>query len=255
MMAEKRVVAIIQGRMASKRLPGKILEKLGNRPMLGWVVERSRRAREVDGVVVATTTAPEDDPVAEFCERKGYLWTRGSMHDVLDRFYKTACQFKADVIVRLTADCPLIDPQEIDRTVKAFVNADPRLDFAANRLPMERTVPIGLDTEVCTFSALETAWKQADQPHHREHVMPYFYEQAERFRILHLKHQPDYGHLRWTVDTPEDLDLIRQIVAYFEGRDDFTWYDVLELFQRHPELAEVNAQVRHKDYREVDDRR
>ncbi|MDH5506287.1 MAG: acylneuraminate cytidylyltransferase, partial [Anaerolineae bacterium] len=180
---------------------------------------------------------------------------RGSMHDVLDRYYQAARQFDAHVVVRLTADCPLIDPAEIDRTVNAFLAADPPLDFAANRLPMARTVPIGLDTEVCTFAALETAWQQAEEAHQREHVMPYFYEQPERFRMLHITHDPDYGHHRWTVDTPEDLALIREVLTHFAGRDDFTWQQVLALFEQRPELAEINAGVQHKTYREVDDRR
>ncbi|MBW8010250.1 MAG: NTP transferase domain-containing protein [Chloroflexi bacterium] len=254
-MTEPKIVTIIQGRMASSRLPGKILEDLGGRPVLGWVVERARRAQRIDEVVVATTSDPSDDPVVEFCKTNGYQYYRGSMNDVLERYYQAAKEFNADVIVRLTADCPLIDSAMIDHTVETFLSTHPPLDFAANRLPMERTVPVGLDIEVCTFSALETAWQQADQPHQREHVMPYFYEHAERFNILHIKNDPDYGHLRWTVDTPEDLMLLRKLVSFFEGRDDFSWQEVLDLYENNPEWAEINAQVRHKEYREVDKRK
>ena len=129
-------------------------------------------------------------------------------------------------------------------------------DFAANRLPPPwgRTFPIGLDTEVCTFHALETAWKEAKQKYQREHVMPFLYENPDRFRILHHTHHPDYGKLRWTVDTAEDLTLIRRIYQHFEGRFDFGWMEILTFFQMHPELRQINASVRHKNYQETDNR-
>jgi len=137
-----------------------------------------------------------------------------------------------------------------------FSTPTPNWIFAANRLPppYTRTIPIGLDAEFCWFSGLETVWTEANEQHQREHVMPFFYEHPERFNILHITHEPNLGHLRWTVDTPEDLALLRQIVTYFPGRDDFSWLEVAELVSQHPELAEINAGVRHKDYREVDDR-
>ena len=251
----KRVVTIIQARMQASRLPGKALKDLGGRPMLAWVIERARRASMVSETIVATTVESADDVIARYCGDQQIPFTRGSMHDVLDRYYQAARQFKADSVVRITADCPFIDPAEIDRVVEIFLAADPPLDFAANRLPMSRTIPIGLDTEICTFAALETAWNETKEDHHREHVMPFFYENTDRFNTLHITHEPDYGHMRWTVDTPEDLELARQIVSHFNGRDDFSWQEILALFKHHPELAEVNAHVRHKEYREVDDRR
>lgn len=249
------VIAIIQARRKASRLPDKVLLDLAGEPMLVRVVERARRAQRLNGVVVATTTDPGDDAVEALCRQRGYACTRGSMHDVLDRYYQAARQYQADVIVRLTADCPLIDPQVIDETVDACLES--HADFAANRLPppWRRTYPIGLDTEVCTFAALETAWKEADQPHQREHVMPFFYEHPERFRIRVVDCALDLGSLRWTVDTTEDLELLRRIYAHFGGRDDFSWLEVLELVQRQPELMQINAGVQHKDYREVDSRR
>jgi len=266
-----RIVAIIQSRMGSSRLPGKVLLDIAGQPMLARVVERTRQARKVDEVVVATTTDPSDDAVVALCQRRGYPYYRGSLYDVLDRYYQTAKTFGAEVIVRITADCPLIDPGVIDRTVQEFMLAG--VDFAANRLPppWRRTYPIGLDTEVCTFAALERAWREADLPHHREHVMPYLYEPAtsnqqlpggslsSTFRVLVVNHDVDgdrksLGHLRWTVDTAEDLNLIRQIYAHFPGRDDFTWLDVLELVQHNPELGQINADVQHKTLRDVDER-
>jgi spore coat polysaccharide biosynthesis protein SpsF len=129
-------------------------------------------------------------------------------------------------------------------------------DFVANRLPPPwgRTYPIGLDTEVCTFEALETAWNEAEAKHQREHVMPFFYENLERFRLLLVNHSENYGTLRWTVDTGEDLEALRQIYARFPGKDDFSWLEVLELYQREPQLAQINAQVQHKHYQQVDER-
>jgi spore coat polysaccharide biosynthesis protein SpsF len=268
--------------MGSSRLPGKVLLDIAGQPMLSRVVERTRRAKTVDQVVVATTSEPSDEPVVELCAQLGYACTRGSLYDVLDRYYQAARQFQAKNIVRITADCPLIDPEVVDRTVQAFFGqttkddielsdssptsslSNPQskilnhkwYDFVANRLPPPwgRTYPIGLDSEVCTFAALETAWSEAKAKHQREHVMPFFYENLERFRVLLVNHPENFGGLRWTVDTAEDLEALRQIYARFPGRDDFSWLEVLALYQREPELAQINAQVQHKHYQQVDER-
>jgi spore coat polysaccharide biosynthesis protein SpsF len=249
-----RTVAIVQARMASSRLPGKVLADIGGRPMLSWVIERTQRARSVDSVVVATTVSASDEPVEEYCRMAGYPVFRGSPLDVLDRFYQAARQHQAQVIVRLTADCPFIDPDEIDRLVSVFLEKG--ADFAANRLPppWKRTFPIGLDAEVCRFAALERAWIEAEALHDREHVMPYLYEVEGRFKVEVLEHSADLGHLRWTVDAPPDLELVREVVARLGGRDDFSWYEVLELFERCPELAQINAGVVHKRGDDVDER-
>jgi spore coat polysaccharide biosynthesis protein SpsF len=271
------VVAIIQARIASSRLPGKVLAEIDDRPMLTWVVERARRAGQVDSVVVATTTDAGDDPIAEFCVQHGYPHTRGSAYDVLDRYVQTARAHHADVIVRITADCPLLDPALVDDAVRQLLGEEqaPRFDFVANRLPPPwgRTYPIGLDVEVFTMQALERAWHEADEKHQREHVTPYFYEgvpaEALRFdqnqapiatgtsprgfRVALLHHPTDRGHHRWTVDTPQDLKLVRAIVSHFPG-DAFTWLDVLSLIEQEPSLAQINAQVQHKTHLDVDDR-
>jgi spore coat polysaccharide biosynthesis protein SpsF len=278
--------------MASVRLPGKVLLDIAGQPMLVRVYERARLASTIAEVVVATTTDPADDAIEELCRSRGYPCYRGSNQDVLDRYYRAARQFEAGVVVRLTADCPLMDPGIVDLAVQAFLgrlvvtgqgqaveapsnDLNPRRmvvrdgqfriaglspanewDFAATRLPPPwvRTFPIGLDVEVCSFAALERAWREADQPHQREHVMPYLYDQEGRFRVLVLDHDPDYGALRWTVDTAEDLELVRRVFAHFQGREAFSWIEVLDLFARHPELSEINAAVQHKSLRDVDDR-
>ena len=253
-MTPRNTVAIIQGRMASSRLPGKILLDIAGKPMLAHVVERARRANTVDQVVVATTTQPEDDAVEAYCRQAGIACSRGSLQDVLDRFYQAARAYKADTIVRLTADCPLLDSQVLDHTVEEFFRAG--VDFGCNRLPppLKRTYPIGLDVEVCTFKALERAWKEAKEPHEREHVLPYLYDTPGRFKILRVDYEKDYGEMRWTVDTPQDLELVRQIFARLSGTPDFTWLDVVALFEREPQLAAINAQVKHKTYLDVDER-
>jgi spore coat polysaccharide biosynthesis protein SpsF len=281
-------IAIIQARMGSSRLPGKVLLDIAGKAMLRRVVERTRLAKTIDQVVVATTSEPSDDPVVALCATLGYACYRGSLFDVLDRYYQAARQFQANTIVRITADCPLIDPEVVDRTVLAFFgqttqedvelstinlgghtpNQQSKIinhksaakeqpyDFVANRLPPPwgRTYPIGLDSEVCTFAALETAWNEAEAKHQREHVMPFFYDNLQRFRVLLVNHPENFGTLRWTVDTAEDLEALRQIYARFAGRDDVSWLEVLELYQREPGLAQINAQVPHKHYQQVDER-
>ncbi len=263
--------------MGSSRLPGKVLLDIGDKSMLAHVVDRTRLAVNVDQVIVATTVEADDDPVAALCARRGYAHYRGSQHDVLDRYYQAASQYPCDVLVRVTADCPLIDPALIDQTVDALlgqpVSADQRLvvsesedsrrsaadfpyDFAANRLPPPwgRTYPIGLDVEVCTFAALERAWQEASLPHEREHVMPYLYDQPGRFRFVLLNYRQDHGDLRWTVDTPQDLAMVRQLYRFLKDRPDFSWQDVLQVFQNHDELGQINASIQHKDYRATDAR-
>jgi spore coat polysaccharide biosynthesis protein SpsF len=255
----EKVVVIIQARMGSTRLPGKVLLDIGGAPMLARVVNRCRQAARVDQVVIATSDDPSDDAIENFCLAEGFPYFRGSLHDVLDRYYQAARQFDASIIVRITADCPLIDPAVIDQVVSALISGEQesKWDFVANRLPppWKRSYPIGLDVEVCTFSALERAWKEAKEAHQREHVMPYLYEQEGRFQVLVLNHIPDYGDLRWTVDTPEDLALIRQIYSRFDGGDGFSWMEVIELFQHEPALAEINASIAPKRVDEVDERR
>ena len=248
----ERVVAIIQGRMSSSRLPGKILLDIDGQPMLMHVVERVRMAKTVNEVIVATTTDPSDAPVAELCEQRGIPCERGSLFDVLDRFYQAARAHQADVIVRITADCPLVDPWVIDRVVQAYY--DTKADFAANRLPppWKRTYPIGLDVEVCSLTALERAWQEAKEPHEREHVMPYLYETPGRFHVHVVNAEADFGHLRWTVDTPEDLQAVRGLYDLLDGRRDCTWQEILAIWQAHPELEGINRGVTHKKFDDVD---
>jgi len=252
--AAQLTIAIIQGRMSSSRLPGKVMLDLAGEPMLMRVVERVRLAKSLDGLVVATTLDPTDDALEAFCHQNGIPCFRGSLPDVLDRFYQAAKVYRAGVIVRITADCPLVDPGLIDETVNLFHQAG--ADFAANRLPppFQRTYPIGLDVEVCSFAALERAWTEATQQHDREHVLPYLYEVEGRFKVAVLNYNQDFGKLRWTVDTPQDLELVRQVYRRLAGRPDFSWLDVLAIFEREPDLAGINSNVKHKTMFDVDQR-
>jgi spore coat polysaccharide biosynthesis protein SpsF len=247
-------LAIIQARMASSRLPGKVLLDICGKPMLERVLDRVKLARSIDNILVATTTDPSDEVLAEWCHEHQVDCFRGSMQDVLDRFYQAGVTYSPRYIVRVTADCPVIDPGLIDETVLAC--QENCVDFAATRLPppFHRTYPIGLDVEVTTFSALERAWREAKLPAEREHVFPYLYDQPGRFNLKILNHEPDYGSLRWTVDTADDLELIRRIYEHFSPLEDFRWQAVLELMESKPELTLINAGTSHKSYLDVDER-
>jgi spore coat polysaccharide biosynthesis protein SpsF len=239
-------VAFIQARMGSTRLPGKVLLDLGGATVLARVVRRLQRSQQINQIVVATTTAPADEVIVSECDRLQVPSFRGSQADVLDRYYQAARLYSAGTVVRVTSDCPLIDPKLVDETIRAFM--DKRADYASNDFP--RTYPRGLDTEVFTSAALERAWREAREPYEREHVTPYLYEHPEMFRLASSRGDVDYSHYRWTLDTPEDLNLLRAIYCRFNNRDDFRWDDVIALMEREPELAELNSQVLQKLLRE-----
>jgi spore coat polysaccharide biosynthesis protein SpsF len=237
-----RVVAIIQARMGSTRLPGKVLMNLCGETVLARVVQRLRRATLIDCIVVATTNRPSDDVIVRECNSLQVACLRGSETDVLDRYWQAAQWFGAEVIVRVTSDCPLIDPELADETIRAFLRQP--FDYASNAL--ERTYPRGLDTEVFTIAALERAWREANKPYEREHVTPYIYEHPELFRLLSIRAERDYSAYRWTLDTPEDMQLMQAIYARFADRDNFGWREILALMEREPELATLNSLVQQK---------
>ena len=243
MSKDIKVVAIIQARMGSTRLPGKVLEDLAGQPLLARVVERTRRAKTLGNVVVATTELPADDIIAGLCEKRGWPYFRGSEEDVLDRYYRAALAFKADVVVRITSDCPLIEPEIIDKTAGELLAGHPRLQYASNCLT--RTFPRGLDVEAISLHALEKAWREDRNPAWREHVTPYIVRHPEKFKIHDITNDKDYSYMRWTVDTIEDLTFVRKIYAHFQN-DNFNWREVLHLLEMHPEWLEINRQVQQK---------
>ncbi len=241
-----KIVAIIQARMGSTRLPGKVMLDLGGDSVLARVVARVKRARSIAEVMVATSDGSGDDVIVEECKRVETKVFRGDENDVLDRYYRAAQFSRAEAVVRITADCPLLDPEITDVTVNEFL--DKRPDYASNVLV--RTYPRGLDTEVFTTSALEHAWRESAERYQRAHVTPYIFQNPQRFRLLAVQGQQDYSRFRWTLDTPEDLEFLRAVYARFPGRDDFGWGEVLSLLEREPHLSELNRNVAQKELHE-----
>jgi spore coat polysaccharide biosynthesis protein SpsF len=234
-----RVVAIIQARMGSTRLPGKVMKDIGGETMLARVVWRARRATLLDEVVVATTNKTEDAPVVSECTKLGVPVFRGDEQDVLDRYYHCAQASRAEAVARVTSDCPLIDPKVIDDVVRAFSETNP--DYVSNT-----GYPRGLDIEVMTLASLERAWHGSSQSYHRVHVTPYIYQNPNMFRLLWIKADRDYSNHRWTVDTQEDLSFVRSVYERLGNLDTFGWCDVLKVLEREPALIELNRRVRQK---------
>jgi spore coat polysaccharide biosynthesis protein SpsF len=205
-------------------------------------VKRLRRTRLVDECLVATTDRAGDDAIVKECRELSIPVSRGDQDDVLDRYFRAAQLAKAEVVVRITSDCPLIDPEITDKTIATFLATAP--DYASNALL--RTYPRGLDTEVISAAALGRAWQQARKPYEREHVTPYIYEHPAEFKLLSVTGEVDYSTYRWTVDTPEDLEFVRAIYARLKDKLLFGWQDVLDLLDREPALLELNRSVMQK---------
>lgn len=254
MNQNKKVVAIIQARMTSSRLPGKVMKEISGFPMLFHVINRVSKSRLINQIIIATTDDTSDDEIQKYCDLLGFTCFRGHPYDVLDRFYHAAKLYNAEIIVRVTADCPIIDPEVIDSLIKTFLESD--VDFVANRLPppWERSFPIGLDVEITSFPALEEAWNKAKTKFEREHVMPYLYVEPGRFKTLIVQHEPDYGKKRFTVDTPEDLEFIRLIFDHFSPKIDFSWIDVINFLSKNPQLEKINQSISAKKITDVDNR-
>ncbi len=232
------IVAILQARMSSTRLPGKVLKTILGRPMLELQIERIQRSKTLDQIVVATSSEPEDSVLVTLCQKLGVAYYTGSLTNLLDRFYHAARCYGADHIVRLTGDCPLIDPESVDALVNFYFNE--QCDYASNCRPP--TLPDGIDAEIFSFHTLETAWKEATDPFELEHVVPFIIRRTDRFRIVNLEYSEDLSHLRWTVDEPEDFELITRIYdALYPNKPDFLTKDIIRLFRKQPELRKINA--------------
>ena len=247
-------VLIIQARMLSSRLPGKVLLTLRGKPMLEWVITRASHSVVISKCMVATTDDPSDDPIENWCTENNISVFRGSQFDVLDRYYHAAKSAGADIIIRVTADCPLIDPALIDELFAFYLKED--ADFAANRLPppWHRTFPIGLDTEIVSMPMLEKAWKNAGEKFEREHVMPWFYDTPGRCRVSILDNTVDYGMHRWTVDTPEDYAMMQALFDKIADPLIASWHDILQIISENPELEMINASSSAKDVKVIDTR-
>lgn len=239
-----RTVAIVQARMGSTRLPGKALADIDGQPMLQRVLNRTVASGCLDGVIVATTMLPQDDEIVDFCEQGVWRCFRGSPTDLLDRYYQAARIQHPDAIVRITSDCPLMDPDVIRRVVETF-RATPGLDYVDNSRVPPRTFPYGLDVEVMSFDALERAWREDRNPAWREHVTPYFYHRPELFHVGTVRNEIDLSDMRWTVDTPEDLAFVRAIYDR-AGADIFPMAEVLRILDREPWLESINCDIQQK---------
>lgn len=248
-----KVTAIIQARMGSSRLPGKVLIDIAGKPMLEHIVERLKKSKRLDEIIIATSDLPEDKVLLEFAKERGYKISTGSVHDVLSRYLKVAREAKTDYVVRICADCPLIDPEVVDEVVKRHLGS--KADYTCNFI--DRTFPIGLDAEIMSIEILEKEASLAKEGHQREHVTIFIREHPEMFKMQNVEakgilKRPD---LRLTVDTMDDMKLIRRIYSeLYNGKDIVNTKDVIKLFERDPELAKINARVRQKSEREVDER-
>jgi spore coat polysaccharide biosynthesis protein SpsF len=235
-------IALIQARVGSTRLPGKVLENIRGKPMIARVVDRVRAARRVTGIRVVTSSSPKDDSLVAWARSTGVDVSRGSEDDVLDRFHSALEDIRADCIVRVTADCPLLDPEIVDSVIRKF--DDGAFDYVSNCL--HPTYPDGLDTEVIARPALEKAWREARLPSEREHVTPFIWKHPEIFSIGEVRHFKDLSAMRWTVDEREDLAFVRRIYEATEG-DVFGMDLVLRVLETHPEIAAVNLRFRRNE--------
>lgn len=234
------ILGIVQARMASTRLPGKVLMPLAGAPMLARQIERLRRARKLDRLVLATTTGKEDDAIAELAADLSVQCCRGSADDVLDRYVRSAEPDAPSHVVRLTADCPLADWHLIDRTIDFALAGG--FDYAANTL--RPTWPDGLDVEVMTFAALKESWREARDPVEREHVTQFMLRRPVRFDLGSLEGDTDLSALRWTVDEPRDYEFVSRVYeALYPANPAFTTADVIELLKERPQLLEINSGI------------
>lgn len=232
------VVAIVQARMGSSRLPGKIMKPLAGKPALWHVIDRLRHAKRLEEIVIATTTETQDDVIVRFCVENGVPFFKGSEKDLLDRYYQAARMFIADPIVRITADCPVIDPTIVDEVVEMFL----RDEFDVCGIAGE--FPDGLDCTVFSFRALEDAWRHASLPSEREHVGPYLDKHPEKYRIGELKKFEGLGHLRWTLDEEADYRFLSEVFdRLYDPARIFLTEDILDLLEREPELKEINSGI------------
>lgn len=237
-----KTVAIIQARMSSTRLPGKVLMTIAKKPMLSFVVDRLLKAKSIDEVVVATSRDQSDDKIVKFCQREKILYFRGDLENVLDRYFNCAREHKAQIVVRVTSDCPLIDPQVIDEGLKKFQAV--RADYLSNTL--ERTFPRGFDFEVLSFEALSEACRSATTPEEKEHVTPFIWKNVKKqFFIEQLTQKNNQSQYRLTVDTPEDFLLLKILIEKYNAHN-LGHQKISQILSQHPELVLINRHIEQK---------
>ncbi len=240
-----KTVIIVQARITSTRLPKKILLPVLNKPLLEYQVERLRRVRLSDDLVIATTENEADEPIVELCRKLQVPYFRGPEEDVLARYFGAAQEFKADTVVRITSDCPLIDPEIVDKVIDVFNEHQDRYDYVTNCL--QRTYPRGMDIEVLPFSVLKEVYAEAVAAAEREHVTLFIYSRPGRYRLGSVVNDVDYSNYRLTVDTREDFELIKLLFEkIYPSKPLFNLQDILNLLLANPEWAAINAHVEQK---------
>lgn len=231
-------LAIIQARMGSTRFPNKVMRQILGVPMIELLLNRLAKSKYVDRIVLATSIDPSNQTLVNHVKSLGYEVYQGSEDDVLDRYYQAACTIQPEIVVRITGDCPLVDPEIVDLAIVTFKQAN--VDYLSNVSPP--SYPDGLDVEIFSFNSLTQAWQSASQPHEREHVTPYLRESG-KFQLLGINHTEDQSDKRWTVDEPEDFEVVKNVFEYFAPRQDFSLLEVLNLQQSQPELFLANQHL------------
>ncbi len=238
-----KIVTVIQARMSSTRLPGKIMLPILGKPLLLRMIERVRQAKQTGQLIIATSINKDDDEVEEFCTTNNLACYRGHLTDLLDRHYQVAKKHLADAVVKIPSDCPLVDPQIIDKVIQHYVKSE-ELDFVSNLHPA--SYPDGNDVEIMSFDSLECAWKDATKNYEREHTTPFIWENGDVFKIGNVVWETglDYStSYRWTIDFPEDYEFIRKVYEeLYPHKPNFSINDILLLLNEKPEIAEINSQ-------------
>lgn len=242
MRANPLITAIVQARMRSTRLPSKVMKEIMGKPILWHMINRIKWCRLINNIVIASTTKESDKVILKLAEEMGVDSYAGSEDDVLDRYYQAARISHADIIVRVTSDCPLIDPQIVDKLIRFFLDNKGHVDYVSNII--KPTYPDGIDTEVFSFATLEKAWKEARLKSEREHVTAYITKHPELFRLSNIENNEDFSHMRWTVDEERDFEFVSQVYGklYKEGHM-FYINDILGLLKEYPELTAINSGI------------
>ena len=236
----KKIAIIIQARIRSTRLPNKVLTDIEGKPMLWHHINRLKYSKYSPEIIIATTKSEEDKKILNFAKELNVKTYAGSVDDVLDRYYQAALKFNIDIIIRITADCPLIDPEVLDKVLEEFLKGD--YDYVANARKNHQSYPDGLDVEVFSFSALEKAWKEAKWASQREHVGNYITD-TDLFKLGDVENDQDLSNMRWTVDEKEDLQFVREIYSHlFHKKEIFLMKDILEVLNENPDLMKINNQ-------------
>ncbi len=241
--SQNKITVIIQARMGSTRLPNKVLKDLCGKPVLWHIVDRLKHSKYISDIIIATTILPEDDAIQKFCDENNLKYYRGSSENVLSRYYEAAKKYEAEIVIRITSDCPVIDPVLLDEMIADYTLSN--IDYMSNSLL--RTFPRGLDAEIFTFKALEKTYNEASKQYELEHVTPYIYQHPELFTLKNFVNVTDYSFHRWTLDTDDDYKLLQEIYNYlYDDNKLFLWKDILKLFEAKPELLEINKHIEQK---------